>query len=309
MTAAHEEVRFHAMGCAVHVIVVGGPRGAPAEAQRQIAHLESRWSRFRRDSDIAQCNSSPGVAISVAPVTVTLVERAIEGWERTGGLFDPTVLANLEALGYDRSFEQVHSSVHPAASSPAPGCGGIVLDPVGSTLTIPDGVRFDPGGIGKGLAADLVCGELLAAGAAGGCVNLGGDLRVFGEAPTPDGWIVGLEDPYDKEREMVRARIVDAAVATTCRTFRTWERGGVQVHHLIDPATGASAWTDLASVTVVAGTAWWAEVLAKAAFLAGPAHAAAFIGGSAISGVLVDDGGFAHPLPGCEWEVVAPCLP
>jgi thiamine biosynthesis lipoprotein len=244
----------------------------------------------------------------VAPATVTLVARAIEGWQRTGGRFDPTVLTTLEALGYDRSFEQIRSSVHPSAPTTAPGCGAIVVDPLASTVTIPQGVRFDPGGIGKGLAADLVAERLIRAGAAGTCVNIGGDLRVVGDAPTADGWVVGLEDPYDMERDLVRAVIVDAGVATTCRTFRTWERGGTQVHHVIDPTTGASAWTDLASVTVVAATACWAEVLAKAAFIAGPSEAAALIAGAARSGLLVDDGGFAHALPGCEWEMVTPCL-
>jgi thiamine biosynthesis lipoprotein len=302
------ETRFHAMGCAVHIVVVGGPRGLCGDARTAIDEFESLWSRFRPGSDISRCNASGGHAVDVAPATVTLVARAIEGWQRTGGRFDPTVLTTLEALGYDRSFEQIRSSVHPSAPTTAPGCGAIVVDPLASTVTIPQGVRFDPGGVGKGLAADLVAERLIRAGAAGTCVNIGGDLRVVGDAPTADGWVVGLEDPYDMERDLVRAVIVDAGVATTCRTFRTWERGGTQVHHVIDPTTGASAWTDLASVTVVAATACWAEVLAKAAFIAGPSEAAALIAGAARSGLLVDDGGFAHALPGCEWEMVTPCL-
>ncbi len=303
-----QEIRFHAMGCAAHVVVVGGPRGLCFDARGAIDQLESLWSRFRPGSDISRCNARSGHAVEVAPATVTLVARAIEGWQRTGGRFDPTVLTTLEAMGYDRSFEQVHSSIHPSAPTAAPGCGAIVWDPVASTVTLPAGVRFDPGGIGKGLAADLVTEMLIRSGAAGACVNLGGDIRVLGDAPTADGWVVGLEDPYDKERELARAVIVDAGVATTCRTFRTWERGGAQVHHVIDPATGASAWTDLASVTVVAATACWAEILAKAAFTAGPTQAAALIAEAARSGVLVDDGGFAHALPGWEWEMGAPCL-
>jgi FAD:protein FMN transferase len=304
-----EEGRFHAMGCAVHIVVVGGNPGLAGEAQRRIAHLESLWSRFRPDSDIARCNDAAGRATSVSPPTITLVGRAVEGWQRTGGRFDPTVLAALEALGYDRSFEHVESSVHPPRPvTPAPGCLDIAIDPVESTVRIPYGVRFDAGGIGKGLAADLVATWLMEAGAAGACVNLGGDLRVMGEAPTDDGWTVGLEDPYDQDRELARANIADAGVATTSRTYRTWERAGSQVHHLIDPRSGQPSWTDLASVTVVAETAWWAEVLAKAAFIAGPVAGAALIADSAISGALVDDGGFVDALPGCNWEVAPGCL-
>ena len=54
---------------------------------------------------------------------------------------------------------------------------------------------LDPGGIGKGYAADLVVSELRAAGAAGVCVNLGGDLRAEGRAPGGGSWVVGIEHP------------------------------------------------------------------------------------------------------------------
>ena len=45
--------------------------------------------------------------------------------------------------------------------------------------------------------------------------------------------------------------------------------GGQRYHHLIDPATGVPAATDLTSATVVTGQAWAAEVLAKAVLLRG----------------------------------------
>jgi thiamine biosynthesis lipoprotein len=302
------EARFFAMGCAVHVVVVGGRHGLVETAEPQIAHLEALWSRFRSDSDIARCNQAGARPTIVSPLTISLVRLALEGWLATGGRFDPTVLTALETMGYDRSFEEVVSSVHPpGAAGPAPGCGGITVDAEAATVTLPPGVRFDPGGIGKGLAADLVAAALIDDGADGACVNLGGDLRALGEAPTAGGWAVGLEDPYDPSRELARARFATVGVATTSRTYRSWERAGAQVHHVIDPTTGLSAWTDVASVTVVADTAWWAEVLAKAAFVAGPLEGAALIARSGASGVLVDDGGFAHPLPGPRWEVADQC--
>ena len=50
-------------------------------------------------------------------------------------------------------------------------------------MRLPAGAGFDPGGIGKGLAADLAVAEALTEGAAGVCVNLGGDVRLEGSAP------------------------------------------------------------------------------------------------------------------------------
>jgi thiamine biosynthesis lipoprotein len=301
IAATVEEIRFPAMGCSAHVVVVGGPSGLVERAAAKVELLESLWSRFRDDSDISRCNAAGGAATTVSPLTVGLVRRAVGAWRSTGGRFDPTVLTALEGLGYAESFERVTSSPRfPAPAESAPGCARIVVDPGASTVAVPVGVRFDAGGIGKGLAADLVTAELLCAGARGACVNLGGDVKAVGDAPDADGWTVGLEDPYDPDHEVRRFRLADQAAATSSRTYRTWERAGTQVHHLIDPATGSPAWTDLASVTIVARVAWWAEVLAKAAFVAGPVAGSALVSRARATGIMVDDSGAVHPLPGFE---------
>jgi thiamine biosynthesis lipoprotein len=62
-------------------------------------------------------------------------------------------------------------------------------------------------------------------------------------------------------------------------------------HHLIDPETGRPAQTAVLSSTVIAGQAWFAEVLAKAAFLAGPTHGPALLASADAEGVLLLDDG------------------
>ena len=47
-------------------------------------------------------------------------------------------------------------------------------------FSLPAGTRFDPGGVGKGLAGDLVAAHLLELGARSVQVELGGDVRVAG---------------------------------------------------------------------------------------------------------------------------------
>ena len=304
-TPTVDGVRFHAMGCQAHVVVVGGPPGLTDKAIARVEELESLWSRFRPDSDISRANAAAGRPVTVSPLTVDLVGRALDAWRATAGRFDPTVLSALEALGYTDTFERVDPSSPDAvpAASPSAGCDGIVVDRGRSTVMLPSGVRFDAGGIGKGLAADLVTAELVAAGARGACVNFGGDLAALGDAPGPDGWTVGVEDPYDTTRDVAQLTVADQGVATSSRTYRTWERAGEQIHHLVDPATGSPAWTDLASVTVVAGSAAEAEVLAKAAFVAGPVDGAALIAEAGATGVMVDDGGFLRRLSPERGEV------
>ena len=95
--------------------------------------------------------------------------------------------------------------------------------------------------------------------------------------------------------------LADGAVATSTTAYRRW---GDDAHHLIDPATGRPARTDLLAVTVVAGEAAWAEVIAKAALLAGLDGAPTVIGDLGLTGLLVDVDGNVWTLPGLE-ELVA----
>jgi thiamine biosynthesis lipoprotein len=295
-----ETQRFRAMGTDVEVIVVGGRPGMAAAVEARVEDLEARWSRFRPDSELSRLNRAGGAPAVVSETTFGLVARAVEAWSATGGRFDPTVLDALEASGYDRTFEAVERDAPApvAAPVPPPGCAAVVLDPVVRAVQLPVGTRLDLGGIGKGYAADLLATEVHDAGAAGVCVNLGGDLHVLGAAP--DGapaWVVEVEGPADGPR-LGNLVLAAGGVATSTRLRRAWRRAGTELHHLLDPATGRPAATGLASVTVLAAETWWAEVLAKAAFVAGAHDGARLIAEHDATGLFLHDDGRVEELPG-----------
>jgi thiamine biosynthesis lipoprotein len=288
------------MGSDAHVVVVGGSTGSPALAHRRLDELEATWSRFRADSEVSRLNAAAGTAVEVSPETWLLLYRAIEGIDLTGGRFDPTILRDVEALGYDRSFDQLDrrgatgqrtERVPPVHRGVLRGSAAITVFDDRRSVRLAAGTGFDPGGIGKGLAADLVVAELLAEGAEGASVNVGGDVRAEGRSPTPDGWVVAVEDPWTRSRELSRCALRSGAVATSSRCERTWTRGGVEHHHLVDPGTGRSVDSGLAAVTVVAGEGWLAEVATKAAFVAGAAHAPELVRSLGVTALLVADDG------------------
>ena len=233
-----------------------------------LRELEARWSRFESSSEISQLNASAGVPLVVSAPTVALIELGIEGWRVTNGCFDPTVLGDVMRAGYDRSFCDItDATARVASSSFRRGCDGIEIDAASRTVRLPTGVGVDPGGIGKGLAADLVLDALRAAGAEGACVNVGGDVRVGGTAPG-DGWVIELSrSECSRARETVH--IVDGAVATSAPSYRAWLRCGSRKHHLIDPRTGEPIDNAIVSVSVAAARGWQADVLTKAIFVAG----------------------------------------
>jgi thiamine biosynthesis lipoprotein len=278
---AIDERRFAAMGTRCRVVVVGAGEELADEAQRRVLELESRWSRFRPDSELSALNTAGGSPCVVSDDTFELVAQLVAAWWSTGGRFDPTLHDRLLHLGYERSWPFTPTGA--ATRGPSgptdvhlgPGCAEVVLQRDSHLVWLPPQVRLDPGGLGKGLAADLVAGELMAAGAVGALVDLGGDLRVVGSSPEGETWRIDVEHPGDPGSAIARVETSDGAVATSSRRRRRWTgTDGAELHHLLDPDSGRPAEAGWTSATALARTGVEAEVGATVAFLDGSLRAA-----------------------------------
>jgi thiamine biosynthesis lipoprotein len=282
------------MGSEAHVVVHGGRATALELAERRLRDLECRWSRFDPGSELSRLNDRAGVPTAVTPETARLLALAVAGWSWTGGRFDPTTGVALASAGYDRTFDELVARGSTSAgghvgATPAPGLAGMSVVASLGVAMIPAGASIDPGGIGKGLAADLVADELVADGAAGALVSVGGDLCAAGRCPG-GGWEVDV----DLGDGPGRLRLVAGAVATSSVLRRRWQTVAGSAHHVIDPRTGRPTRGRALACTVVAGAAWWAEVLATALLVAWdeehPGDVAAELLGDAAAVVLTATG-------------------
>ena len=238
-----------------------GTREALQTAEDEIRRLEGLLSRFDPDSELSQLNRA-GAAVA-GPELAEVTGLALQGRESTGGRFDPTVHDAVVAAGYDRSFDQMPDEVDARPVDVSVRCGGGVhFDRATGAITLAPGARLDLGGIAKGWTADRVS-ELISG--YGPClVNVGGDLAIRG-VPEEGSWAVGVETPEGT----LSLSLERGAIATSGRDRRRWRCDGDAAHHVIDPATARPAETDLLRVTVVAGSAAWAEVLATGFLVAG----------------------------------------
>ncbi len=249
--------------CAV-VVTDPDALGSVVEIVRAgLDEVERACSRFRPDSEISDL--TPG-RNRLSPMLADLVGTALDAAEASAGLVDPTVGSVVRALGYDRSIELL-----PADGAPVdlvhhvPGWRRVHL--YGDKLELPRGVQLDLGATAKARAADLMARRAAASVGVGVLVELGGDIATAGAGPA-GGWQVLVCDSEDDPAAQVTLR-PGCALATSSTVRRAWRRGGVRLHHIIDPRTAAPAAPVWRSATVAAPTCTEANTASTAAVILG----------------------------------------
>ncbi len=285
-----EQVEFRAMGSKCRIVVDGAPSDSANRALQMVQKLERAWTRFDVDSEISAVNNNAGNFQLVSRDTYTLVDHAVAAQRATRGRFNPLMLQQLLAHGYTSTWTDGTTAPSRFGVAPATYEEIELLSEV-QGVRIPNGSSFDPGGIGKGLCADLVTEFLIAEGATTSSVELGGDLRVHGVPWYGPGWRIGVAHPFDSEAEIGAFTPSSGAVATSSRLRKQWTVGERVYHHLLDPRTGEPALTDLVSVSCCAATAWWAEVAAKAVLISGSSEAIGLFNELGVHGVAVTESG------------------
>jgi thiamine biosynthesis lipoprotein len=298
------DVIFDAMGSHVRLLIgEPGPGMAPApaaaeQARQFVVEFDAALSRFKPESELCALNDDPRERVQASELLRTAVKAGLAAAERSGGLVDPTLVGEIESAGYVASRAGVPGAPLGAALAEAPprrsakpnpeaNWRRFEVDDEAGTIARPAGIRFDTGGAGKGLAADLIANRLR--GYSRFIVDCGGDIRIGGADALVNPYDVYVEHPLTGERAYV-LRLGSGAVATSGLNVRIWRGSdGRYAHHLLDPSTGEPAWTGLIGVTALGDTAVEAETFAKAALLSGPD------GGRTIlaerGGLLVHDSG------------------
>jgi thiamine biosynthesis lipoprotein len=268
--------------------------GAHLAAAAQIfSDVERRFSRFRADSELSRLNARTRSRVHTSTEMRAILATAKRLYRMTQGVFDPSILPELEASGYDRSFELITGDVGGSHSevSCVRGFDAAVIDQEQGVVTLPPGVRIDLGGIGKGWAVDHAaqvlapCHDYL--------VNAGGDVFASGSDGYHDGWTAAVEHPHTGET-VSTVVLRNQAIATSTTALRHWMSSGVRRHHLIDPRTAACSQSGVASASVIALTAVEADVFAKAALILGEERGRAFLETVDCPGLFVLDDGSAH---------------
>ena len=130
------------------------------------AKLETILSRFDPESELTRINAGGGGTYQVSNILSEVVCLALNASKITNGIFDPTILGELEQAGYDCTFPEVmartetESPPQDQENVQKPRCVGIVqsnkgevsikIDRRTGSLVKLNGTGLDLGGIAKG---------------------------------------------------------------------------------------------------------------------------------------------------------------
>ena len=248
------------LGTMVEVSIV--LREGEAEASQQaitaafapVAQVHRLMSFHEAGSDVSAINRlEPGQSVAVDAHTVNVLRCARLLEEASAGIFNIACGAQLVASGQ----LPPPAGASAATAGTAPARNALVVDHnLHVTKVLP--CWTDLGGIAKGYAVDLAVEALQAAGIGTGCVNAGGDLRVFGDADFP----VVIRDPQAPAQAGRRLQLRQQALATSAGYFSSRMHAGRQSSALLDARNGQPVPTGR-SASVQAPICMLADALTK----------------------------------------------
>jgi thiamine biosynthesis lipoprotein len=234
------------------------------QAFTAVGQIQSLMSFYDPLSELNQINRwAHQVPLVVHPWTAEIIQIAQEIYRQSNGLFNCGIGHRLVTAGLlPRHIDLSQYEL-----------GGIedihFID--SQTLRASKPLCLDLGGIAKGFAVDRAVESLMAGGIQSGCVNAGGDLRVFG-APRP----IQIRNPRLPNQLIDIGSLQSGAIATSGLYFSNRDK---EQSHIINPFAQDESEAHLyfsGSYSVLASECVYADALTKVLALSGAHDHACF---------------------------------
>ena len=239
-------------------------------AERALRNVEVKMSSWLDASELSLFNQAiAGQPAKLSETTLGLLRLSKQLAKQTDGAFDATCLPILQLWRDARKNKRLPTTLQIARAVSQCGWDKIELGADSATKKIDD-ASVDLGGIAKGFGIDQAAEALQAGGMLGGMVNVGGDVRCFGQRVGGGKWRIGVKNPFNSKELFAIVEIPSGSVCTSGNYERFFEIDSKRYSHIVDPRTGQPV--DLApSVTVFAPTATSADAWATALSVLGEA--------------------------------------
>ena len=264
------------------------PRVVELALQTRLDDLEKQMSTWRADSVLSRFNAARDTNWFPVPRdTVVVVREALAVSRLTDGAFDVTVFPLVQLWGFGPGGKKgrVPSDAEIAAALKRIGWQKLEarLEPPALRKTQPD-VAVDLSALCPGYASDCL-GELLEArGVRDYLVEVGGEFRARGNGTLGPGWRVGVERAAARAGDLqspsmppgqakggdykspapalaATAVLINQSLATSGDYRKFFKFAGRHYSHHLDPHTGWSTESTIASVSVVHASTMHADAL------------------------------------------------
>ncbi len=227
--------------------------GAINAAQRQAISEEETIDDVTDNDITTNDGSATGMTAKyiyeVSDICRELIEVGLYYYEISGGSFDLTIAPLSDLWDVTNENFTVPAEGQIAEAKTLVGSDRVTLS--GNTLTLGEGQQLNFGGIAKGYMCEVLRQYFTENGLSHVIVNLGGNVFVMGGE---EGYAVAVTNPLSEDYAAT-VSLSDGYVVTSGIYERGQEVDGVWYHHIIDPATGYPADTEIVSATVVMDTA------------------------------------------------------
>lgn len=243
-------------------------------------------------SEVFRLNASAG-AEEGFPLSEDLAHElaaCLDVWEQSEGAFDVTLgavvrLWKIDSLASgETSKEEFVIPSHEEISKALEKCGSEHLQLVagdmvtgeaaegGTRIYLPGGMQIDLGAVGKGIALSEI--EALLnnqSDISAAVISAGGSILVYGAKADNSTWKVGIVNPLDTSTS-IGTLVLDPSnwyITTSGDYERYVEVDGVLYHHILDPATGYPAESEVRGVTILTRDGLLGDALSTACFVLG----------------------------------------
>ena len=263
----------------------------------ELSGIIALFSHWDPRSELSRLNAAPPGFWAVSEPFWNLLNAAMDLADETNGAVDPTLGALVDLWGFGppgprplNGFGTGHTTPFEeeiAAARALSGWGILRFNREARAVQQLGGVKLDLSGIAKGHAVDRVSDRLTALGATHHLVEIGGELRGAGVKPDGMPWWAELQQAPGAPGPRTVAALFDLACATSGDWVRNFEVYGQRFSHTIDGRTGRPVENGVASVTVLADTAMYADAMATALTVMGPEEGPAYAEALSIAAAFV----------------------
>ena len=263
----------------------------------ELSGIIALFSHWDPRSELSRLNAAPPGFWAVSEPFWNLLNAAMDLADETNGAVDPTLGALVDLWGFGppgprplNGFGTGHTTPFEeeiAAARALSGWGILRFNREARAVQQLGGVKLDLSGIAKGHAVDRVSDRLTALGATHHLVEIGGELRGAGVKPDGMPWWAELQQAPGAPGPRTVAALFDLACATSGDWVRNFEVYGQRFSHTIDGRTGRPVENGVASVTVLADTAMYADAMATALTVMGPEEGPAYSEALSIAAAFV----------------------